>query len=47
MKTKLLGAFGLLFPLLLTAANIQRITPVTSDKSVKIEVALSAEAGER
>ena len=47
MKTKLLGAFGLLFPLLLTAANIQRITTVTSDKSVKIEVALSAEAGER
>ena len=46
MRTKLLGAFCLLFPLLSVAADIQRITPITSDNSVKIEVTLSAEAGE-
>ena len=45
MRTKLLGAFCLLFPLLSVAADIQRITPITSDNSVKIEVTLSAEAG--
>lgn len=35
MRTKLLGAFCLLFPLLSVAADIQRITPITSDNSVK------------
>ena len=38
MRTKLLGAFCLLFPLLSVAADIQRITPITSDNSVKIEL---------
>lgn len=47
MKTRLLCAFCLLSPLVLSAADIQKITPITTDKDVKIEVALSAEAGER
>lgn len=47
MKTRLLCAFCLLSPLALSAADIQKITPITTDKDVKIEVALSAEAGER
>ena len=47
MKTRLLCAFYLLSPLALPAADIQKITPITTDKDVKIEVALSAEAGER
>lgn len=47
MKTRLLCAFCLLSTLALSAADIQKITPITTDKDVKIEVALSAEAGER
>lgn len=47
MKTRLLCAFCLLSPLALPAADIQKITPITTDKDVKIEVALSAQAGER
>lgn len=47
MKTRLLCAFCLLSPLALSAADIQKITPITTDKDVNIEVALSAEAGER
>lgn len=47
MKTKLLCAFCLLSPLALPAADIQRMTPITTDRDIKIEVALSAEAGER
>lgn len=47
MKTKLLGILCLLLPTLPVTADIQGITPITSDNSIKIEVALSAEAGEQ
>ena len=47
MKTKLLGILCLLLPTLPVTADIQKITPITTDNSIKIEVALSAEAGEQ
>ena len=47
MKKKLLGILCLLLPTLPVTADIQGITPITSDNSIKIEVALSAEAGEQ
>lgn len=47
MKTKLLCTLCLLSPLALRAADIQQITPITTDKDIKIEVTLSAQAGER
>lgn len=47
MKTKLLCSLCLCVPLALPAAKVRRVTPLTTDRSVKIEVALSADAGER
>lgn len=46
-KTKLLFAFYLLSAAALSAADIQKMTPITTDKEVKIEVALSVNADER
>ena len=40
MRTKLLGAFCLLFPLLSVAADIQRITPITSDKAQDVIITI-------
>lgn len=47
MKTRLLCTLCLLLPMALSAVNVHTVTPITSDKSVKIEVALSVNAGER
>lgn len=47
MKTKLLCSLCLCVPLALPAAKVRRVTPLTTDRSVKIEVALSADAGEQ
>lgn len=47
MRTKLLCAFCLLSPLALSAADIQTVTPITTDRNIRIEVSLSAGAGER
>ena len=46
MKTKLLCTLYLLCPLALSAANIHKIIPITTDKDVRIEISLSAEANE-
>lgn len=47
MKTTLLSLLCLLFPIVLPAGEIHKITPITGDKEVKIEISLSALAGER
>lgn len=46
MKTKLLCAVCVLSPLVLPAAQVHKMTPVTTDKEIRIEVSLSAEANE-
>ncbi len=47
MRTKLLFIIYLLFPLLSIAAEIQNITPITTDKGVKIEISLFVNSGDR
>ena len=46
MKTRLLCALCAFFPLSLLAAKVHKITPITTDKDIRIEVMLSAEANE-
>lgn len=46
MKAKLLCTLCFLFPVALPAAKVHKITPVTTDTEIKIEVELSAVAGE-
>lgn len=47
MKTKLLCALCLVCPLTLSAADVHKITPFTTDSEVRVEISLSARAGER
>lgn len=47
MKTKLFCALFLVSPLTLSATKVHKITPITSDKEVRLEITLSAEANER
>ena len=46
MKTKLLCTLYFLCPLALSAANVHKLTPITTDKDVRVEISLSAEANE-
>ena len=46
MKTKLLCTLYFLCPLALSAANVHKLTPITTDKDVRVEISLSVEANE-
>lgn len=46
MKTKLLCTLYFLCPLAVSAANVHKLTPITTDKDVRVEISLSAEANE-
>lgn len=46
MKTKLLCTLYFLCPLAVSAANVHKLTPITTDKNVRVEISLSAEANE-
>lgn len=47
MKSTSLCALCVVFPLTLSATKVHKVTPITSDKEIKIEITLSAEANER
>lgn len=47
MRTRLLYALCSFVPLTLSAAKVHKIVPITTDKDIRVEVTLSAEANER
>lgn len=47
MKKEIVCILWFPLPLAVSAAKVHQITPITTDKDIKIEIALSAEANER